>query len=79
MTIFVSPFGGEEDNRLTWEALLRRANFFQSEISRNLRLRQTPKLWFKIDNSIKEGDDMYQRLDETAEGSPESFPDNSAK
>ncbi len=61
--ILVSPFGGDEENEATWKALKRNAHYFQSTMSRNLRLRRTPELRFEIDNSIKEGDRMLDKLD----------------
>lgn len=55
-TVFISPFGTEEENRATWHGMVSGLNFFQSTMSRNLRLRQTPHLRLEIDNSIREGD-----------------------
>ncbi|MBI3396318.1 MAG: 30S ribosome-binding factor RbfA [Spirochaetia bacterium] len=62
-TAFVSPFGSDKENTTTYRALHETAPFFQSELSRNLRLRQTPKLVFTLDNRIKEGDRILHMMD----------------
>ena len=66
-TVFISPFGSEEENRDTWHGMTSALKFLQSEVSRNLRLRQTPRLRLEIDTSIKEGDRMIDIL-ETPDG-----------
>ena len=64
LTVFVSPFGDEEENNETWRALLQHAARFQSETSRNLRLRHTPRIVFKLDTSIKEGDRLLGLMED---------------
>lgn len=63
MSVYISPFGADEENKFTWDALVSHAAWFQTQIGRNLRLRQTPHLNFKIDNRIKEGDRILDRLE----------------
>ncbi len=60
---FVSPFGDPEDNRMTMQVLSRLAGTLQSQISRDLHLRSTPRFVFREDTSIKEGDRMIERLE----------------
>ena len=62
--VFVSPFGGEQENRETFRSLLRNASYFQSAMSRNLRLRQTPRIRFEIDDSIRKGDALLEKMEE---------------
>ena len=67
-TLFISPFGTEEENRQTWHGMISALKFFQSEASRNLRLRQTPRLRLEIDSSIKEGDRMIEIIEQEESG-----------
>ncbi len=60
----VSLFGDVEGNRQTWAALKSHKNFLQSHVSRNLRLRLTPRISFVNDNSIAEGDRLLQIIEE---------------
>lgn len=61
----VSPFGDPEDNRMTMQTLNRLAGSLQSQISRDLHLRSTPRFSFRVDNSIKEGDRILEKLEST--------------
>lgn len=63
MTVFVSLFGSDDENKETWHALLDNAKLIQSTVSRNLRLRVTPHLVFQRDSSISEGDHILEMLD----------------
>lgn len=63
MKVFISPFGDEEMNRLTWRALLSCAVEFQNAVGKNLRLRETPHLWYEVDTSIREGDRIIDLLE----------------
>ncbi len=69
----VSLFGAQDqENRDTWKGLIENLGWFQSEMGRALRLRQTPRLRYEIDTSIAEGDRILnlieqQSVDETSE------------
>lgn len=63
MTVLVSPFGSEQENAETWEALGYHAITFQNSVGRDLRLRQTPTLVFALDDRIKEGDRIIEKID----------------
>ncbi len=63
LTVYVSPFGSDEENRQTLRALEIHIRFFQSTLSRNLRLRQTPHLTFERDDTIREGDRIIDLLE----------------
>ncbi|MBL8021184.1 MAG: 30S ribosome-binding factor RbfA [Leptospirales bacterium] len=63
---FVSPFGSDEENRDTMQALRRLAGQFQSQISRDLHLRSTPHFVFRVDTSIKEGDRILDLMERTS-------------
>lgn len=62
-TVLISPFGTPAENEATWIALITHLNYFQATVSRNLRLRQTPKLRLEIDSSIKEGDRIIDLIE----------------
>lgn len=72
MVVFISLFGEEKDNRLTWKALLDASGFLQSAVGRNLRLRVTPKLRFEIDETIKEGDRIIDLIESAGADSHET-------
>ncbi len=62
----VSPFGTESENKRTWAALADNSNFFQSTLGRNLRLRQTPRITFEQDDSIREGDRILDLIEKNS-------------
>lgn len=49
--VFVSVFGSEEEKQATLTALHKAAGFIRGEVGRRLRLRLTPELVFKLDES----------------------------
>ena len=62
-TIYLSLFDPDERaNKGTLKSLRHNAGFFQSNIARELRLRQTPRFLFEIDESVKEGDRLLDKL-----------------
>jgi ribosome-binding factor A len=62
-TVYVSLFGSEAENADTWRGLTSSLYLFQAEMSRNLRLRLTPRLRLEIDNRIKEGDRLIRLIE----------------
>jgi ribosome-binding factor A len=54
-TIFVSILGDDEVKKDTMTGLKSAAGFIRSEIGRNIKLRATPEVHFKIDDSIEHG------------------------
>ncbi|GIX43576.1 MAG: ribosome-binding factor A [Leptospiraceae bacterium] len=53
----------EEENKITWMIVNRYKKSMQSEISRQIRLRRTPRFEFLIDTSIKEGDRILELIE----------------
>lgn len=49
--VFVSVFGNDEEKKSTMAALTRAAGFIRGEVGRRLRLRISPELAFKLDES----------------------------
>jgi len=52
-TIYVEPLGGEEEDKAL-AALKRHAGYIRGEIGHKLKLRRTPSLVFRIDDSFNE-------------------------
>lgn len=53
--VYVSILGGNEEESL--EGLKSASNFLRREVSKSVKLRHTPQIIFKVDDSIKKG--MY--------------------
>jgi ribosome-binding factor A len=53
--VFISVLGGEEQRADTLKALEKAKGFMRTEIGRRVRLRHTPDLIFKFDESIEYG------------------------
>ena len=53
--VYVSILGGDEEESL--EGLKSASNFLRKEVSKSVKLRHTPQIIFKVDDSIKKG--MY--------------------
>lgn len=53
--VFVSVLGTEEDKANSLKALKSGAGFVRTELGRRIRLRHTPELLFRLDDSIERG------------------------
>ncbi len=51
--VYVSILGGDEEESL--EGLKSASNFLRKEVSKSVKLRHTPQIIFKVDDSIKKG------------------------
>jgi len=60
--IFVSVFGSEEDKERTLAALEHARGFIRSELGMRIRLRHTPEITFRLDDSIERGQRINQLL-----------------
>lgn len=67
--IFISVLGDEEEQASTIKALERAAGFVRSELGRRIRLRYTPEIAFKLDQSIAQGSRVLQLLNKVMDGS----------
>ncbi|WP_100487724.1 30S ribosome-binding factor RbfA [Sporolactobacillus pectinivorans] len=54
-TVYVSVLGDEEKKAATLEGLEKAKGFIRSEIGKRIRLRKTPEIQFKFDQSIEYG------------------------
>ncbi len=63
--VYVSILGGDEDSTL--EGLRSAVNYIRREVSRSVKLRHTPQIIFKVDDSIKKGmymEDLIKKVNE---------------
>ncbi|MCS7205650.1 MAG: 30S ribosome-binding factor RbfA [Leptospiraceae bacterium] len=74
--IFFSLFSpNEKENQTTWNIINRYRKQMQSEISKQIRLRRTPKFEFFIDTSIKEGDRILELIEKKSSSEQKDNPD----
>ncbi len=67
-TIFISVYGSEEDRENTLQALMNASGFIRKEIGKNLKIRYTPELIFKLDLSIEHGIYISDLIDKINKG-----------
>ncbi|HEX3032513.1 MAG TPA: 30S ribosome-binding factor RbfA [Bacillota bacterium] len=60
--VFFSTLGSEEDKAKTLQALNKAQGFIKNELGRKLRLRFTPDLSFRFDESIEHGAKIMELL-----------------
>ncbi|MDK2563310.1 30S ribosome-binding factor RbfA [Romboutsia sedimentorum] len=63
--VYVSILGGDEESTL--KGLRNAVSYIRREVSRNVKLRHTPQIIFKIDDSIKNGmymSDLIRKVNE---------------
>jgi ribosome-binding factor A len=61
--LYISSFEGEKKMLTAVDALNHAAGFIQKNISKELRMRVTPKLRFYADESIKRGFEINEKID----------------
>lgn len=62
--IYISVMGNEEELAETLKGLAKATGFIRSEIGKRIRLRHTPELVFKLDESIEYGNRIEKLLKE---------------
>ncbi|MCL4516998.1 MAG: 30S ribosome-binding factor RbfA [Firmicutes bacterium] len=62
--VFVSIMGDEESKAQTMEGLERATGFVRTEIGKRIRLRYTPEIRFKMDNSMERGARIFELLNQ---------------
>ena len=68
VTAYVSILGSKEEKTNTLAGLARATGFLRSELSRRIRLRYTPELIFRSDESIAHGIELISFIDRLREG-----------
>lgn len=68
VSIYVSVLGNQEEKANTLEALKSSAGYVRREIGRQIKMRYTPEVLFKQDDSIERGVEMYHKISKLNEG-----------
>lgn len=69
-TVYISVMGSNDDREGTLEGLEKAKGFIRTEIGRRIRLRHTPELMFKVDESIHYGNRIEKLLKEVNPDEP---------
>lgn len=77
--IYVSVLGSEEARDLTLEALRGASGFVQRELFRNLRLKHSPVVSFRLDDSLERGERIERVLRQIHEGDSDPPDDPEGK
>ena len=75
-TVMVSIFGHEDERNRILNQLSRKAKELQSIINRDLTLKYTPRLRFKLDLSVEKGDHVLDILSHMPGYDEELMPDD---
>jgi len=62
--IYISVFGEKAEQKASLEALKNASGFIRSELARRIRLRYTPEIVFKLDESIERGSRLIALMNE---------------
>jgi len=75
--IYVSVLGEKAEQNASMKALESAQGFIRSELGRRIRLRYTPEINFKLDQSITQGVRLIKLMDEVREkgGSADEQPE----
>ncbi len=63
-TVYITVLGSDEQKESTLQGLSKATGFIRSEIGKRIRLRKTPELLFKFDESIEYGNKIASLLGE---------------
>lgn len=72
--IFVSIYGDEEEKQTTLAALTHAQGFVRTELGQRIRLRYTPEITFRLDDSIERGDRINRLLREITDDATAEAP-----
>ncbi|WP_017471928.1 30S ribosome-binding factor RbfA [Amphibacillus jilinensis] len=61
-TVFLTILGDKQEQQDTLDGLSKAKGFIRSEIGHRIRLRKTPELFFKIDETIETGNRIEKLL-----------------
>jgi len=60
--VYVSLFGSEAERDASWKGLERARSFIRLELGKRIRLRKTPEIVFRLDDSLERGARIEQEL-----------------
>lgn len=66
--VFVSIFGSEEEKKNAMEALEEKTSYVRGEIGKRVRLRFTPEILFRLDDSLERGSRITELIDKISRG-----------
>jgi ribosome-binding factor A len=66
--VFVSVFGGPDEQNNTMQALNEHIGFIRGEICRRLQLRFAPEIHFKLDHSLERGARVSELINKISRG-----------
>lgn len=66
--VFISVFGGEDEQNNTIQALTEHTGFIRGEICRRLQLRFAPEMQFKLDHSLERGARVSDLINKISRG-----------
>ncbi|BBN98699.1 30S ribosome-binding factor RbfA [Sporolactobacillus terrae] len=61
-TVYISVLGDEDKKQASLERLNKAKGFVRSEIGKRIRLRKTPEISFKVDESVEYGSHIDQLI-----------------
>lgn len=62
--IFISVYGEPAEQKVSIEVLKKAQGFIRSELGKRIRLRYTPEITFKLDQSIKQGVHLIKLMED---------------
>ncbi len=71
VTVYISVLGDDEKKRETMNGLDSAKGFLQNKIGKMLKIRFTPELRFKLDDSLLKGDNIIYKLKEIVDNDDE--------
>jgi len=66
--VFISVFGGEDEQNNTIQALTEHTGFIRGEICRRLQVRFAPEMQFKLDHSLERGARVSDLINKISRG-----------
>jgi len=66
--VYVSVYGTEKQKEQTMEAIQDSISYIRGEVGKRIRLRHTPELEFKVDDSLERGSRITSLIDKISRG-----------
>lgn len=66
--VFVSVFGSEEEQKSSMKALESSTGFIRTEVGKRIKMRHTPEIIFRMDDSLERGSRVSQLIDKISRG-----------
>lgn len=61
-TVYISVLGNNSEKEETIKALEKSAGYVRREVGKQIKVRYTPEVIFKLDESIEKGIEMYNKI-----------------